>query len=182
MLFTASLLTVTVNSRGAAFWKRLGADRIVLPRFLTLPEMKAIAHSAPGVDFEAMVMGDLCPFADGFCRSVHAETHAPAGRDAVPAAVMETCNPSGQAYHLCMEYGPPVPDPCAACRLGELAESGISIGKIGGRGLPADIRLRWLDLMCLARSSGDGADLPRHYRELFGHSCRCYYPREVLPQ
>lgn len=180
MLITVSLLAVTVNSFGAAFWKRLGADRIVLPRFLTLPEMKAVASSAPDMVFEAMVMGDLCPFADGFCRSVHAETHAPAGPEASPKAVRETCNTSGQAYHLCMEYGPPVPDPCAACRLKDLKESGVAVGKVGGRGLPLEVRLRWLDHLCLARRDAYGEDLPRRYRETFGHECRCYYPKEGI--
>ncbi len=178
MTITVSLLAVTVNSFGAAFWKGLGADRIVLPRFLTLPEMKAVASSAPDMIFEAMVMGDMCPFADGFCRSVHAETHAPAGPDAAPSCVRETFNPSGRAYHLCMEYGAPVPDPCAACRLKDLKESGVAVGKVGGRGLPLEKRLGWLDFLCLARAGERGGDLPRRYRETFGHECRCYYPKE----
>ena len=65
MLITVSLLAVTVNKCGVAFWKRLGADRIVLPRFLSLAEMKAVTSSAPDMVFEAMVMGDLCPLRTG---------------------------------------------------------------------------------------------------------------------
>ena len=79
-----------------------------------------------------------------------------------------------------MEYGLPAPDPCAACRLKDLGESGVAVGKVGGRGLPLEVRLRWLDHLRLARSEACGTDLPRRYRETFGHECRCYYPQKGI--
>ena len=176
ILFTASLMTVTVNRYGAAFWRDLGAGRIVLPRVLKIQEMKLITDAVPEVDYEAMVMGDRCPFIDGLCRSVHAESHSPADKDAVPAERGKSYNPSGKDYHLCWEYDEIHTDPCAACRLKEMEESGISVGKTGGRGLPLEIRLQWLDHLQYARSRDEKEKIPLHYRECFGHECSCYYP------
>ena len=176
MTLTVSLLAVTVNRYGAAFWRDLGADRIVFPRFLRFAEMRRIAKAVPELCYEAMVMGDLCPFADGYCRSVHAESCVPAEPGKNSAGERETWHPSGCAYHLCREYGEPAEDPCAACMLAEMERCGVGIGKIGGRGLPLEIRLKWLDFL---KGAGEGGSaLPVRYREVFGHPCRCYYGRE----
>ncbi len=172
--YTASLLAVTVNPEGAAFWRDLGANRIVLPRFLQPEEMAAVTAGAPEIEYEAMVMGDRCPFVDGFCRSVHAESFAPAPQDAEATAVRETCNPSGYAFHLCSDLSAPTPDPCAACRLGELERSGVAIGKLGGRGLPLEQRLRWLGFLRTAEALNDPAANRRLYQKTFRHGCRCY--------
>lgn len=175
LTWTVSLLAVTVNRGGAAFWRGLGADRLVLPRFLSPAEMKAVTSSAPDLLFEAMVMGDHCPFIDGFCRSVHAESFQPAPPEAPFSAVLETCHTDGHAYHLCGDLCSPVPDPCAACRLAELASCGISFGKLGGRGLPLSVRLQWLDFLQRA-AAASVSSLPAAYRKTFGHECHCYYP------
>ncbi|MBR6185872.1 MAG: U32 family peptidase [Clostridia bacterium] len=170
--FTVSLLAVTVNQSGAAFWRSLGADRIVLPRFLSPGDIRAITAAVPQLTYEAMVMGDQCLFVDGFCRSVHAENFAPAAPGETPSRVVCTYHTSGNAYHLCRDYAEPRPDPCAACLLSELADSGVSIGKLGGRGMPLEMRLRWLDFLREALRSPS----PARYRESFGHDCNCYYP------
>ena len=175
MIYTVSLLAATVNRYAASFWRDLGADRIVLPRFLKIHEMKKIIEAVPEITYEAMVIGDRCPFIDGFCRSVHAESHSPAGPDEEPAETRKSYNPSGCAFHLCMEYGELPQDPCAACCLKELEDNGISIGKAGGRGLPLEIRLRWLDHLQNARNGCSTNQLPALYRNKFGHECNCYY-------
>ena len=176
MVFTVSLLSVTVNRYAALFWKKLGADRIVLPRFLPIQDMKHIAQAVPELTYEAMVIGDQCPFIDGFCRSVHAESHSKAGINETASETGKSYNPSGSAYHLCTEYWEMKQDPCAACRLDELEQSGISIGKAGGRGLPLEVRLRWLDHLQHSQKNGNEGTLQESYRKTFGHECNCYYP------
>ena len=173
--YTVSLLAVTVNPEGAAFWRDLGARRLVLPRFLHPEEIAVITAGAPELEYEAMVMGDRCPFVDGFCRSVHAEGYLPAPQDAEATAVRETCNPAGEAFHLCMDYCAPTPDPCAACRLGELERGGVSVGKLGGRGLPLETRLRWLAFLRSAEELDDPEARRRLYQDSFQHPCRCYF-------
>ena len=175
--YTASLLTVTVNPEGAAFWRDLGVQRLVLPRFLCPEEIAAVTAGAPELEYEAMVMGDRCPFVDGFCRSVHAVGYEPAPPGAEATAVRETCNPTGGAFHLCMDYCVPVPDPCAACRLDALERSGVSVGKLGGRGLPLELRLRWLTFLRAAEALGDPEERQKLYRQTFQHECNCYFAK-----
>lgn len=175
-LYTASLLTVTVNPDGAAFWRELGARRLVLPRFLTPAQMGAIAAAVPELEYEAMVMGDRCPFIDGFCRSVHAVGCVSAPPGAAPDAVRETCNPAGEAYHLCQDYCEAASDPCAACRLDELERGGVTVGKLGGRGGPLEMRLRWLSFLRAAEELDEPAACRWLYQRAFGHGCSCYLP------
>ncbi len=174
--YTVSLLTVTVNPEGAAFWRDLGADRVVLPRFLRPEEIAAVTAGAPELEYEVMVMGDRCPLIDGFCRSVHAESFPPAPPEAEAVAVRETCNPSAEAFHLCGDLCAPAPDPCAACRMDELSRSGVTIGKLGGRGLPLTARLRWLSFLRTAEELDDNKARQWLYQKTFRHGCSCYLP------
>ncbi len=174
--YTASLLAVTVNAAGAQLWRELGADRIVLPRFLSPEEMGAVAAGTPGPEYEAMVMGDRCLFIDGFCRSIHAVGRQRAVPGTEPQDVRYTWNPTGSSFHLCGEFCTPASDPCAACALAELESCGVTVGKLGGRGLPLETRLRWLRFLQLAEREKSAPVIRAAYRERFGHACCCYYP------
>jgi len=59
------------NRQGAAFYRELGATRIIFPRDMTLAEMRRIARSAPEIQFEAFVLNDGCVFEEGVCHSIH---------------------------------------------------------------------------------------------------------------
>lgn len=52
----------------------------------------------------------------------------------------------------------------------------MTIGKLGGRGLPLETRLRWLHFLRLAEREKNTHDVHTAYREHFGHACCCYYP------
>ena len=172
--YTVSLLTVTVNADGAAFWRDLGAQRLVLPRFLRPAQIAAITAAVPDMEYEAMVMGDLCPFIDGFCRSVHAESFVSAPPRAQESSVRKSCNPSGSAFHLCEDYCAPALDPCAACRLGEMERIGVAVGKLGGRGTPPERRLQWLRFLRKAEMLDDPTACQLLYQRSFHHGCSCY--------
>lgn len=58
---------VVLNSSAVTLFRGLGASRIVLPRDMTLPEMRALLAAAPGIEYEAFIINDLCFFEDGFC-------------------------------------------------------------------------------------------------------------------
>ena len=58
--------------------------------------------------------------------------------------------------------------------------AGVAIGKLGGRGLPLEIRLRWLDFLRFALACYSPSRIAGRYREVFGHGCACYYPGEVI--
>lgn len=175
---TASLLMVTVNAQQVRFLKELGADRVVLPRFLRTAEMKKIASMQPEMEYEVMVMGDKCPMIDGLCRSFHGETFSPVIGEKIPAdaatACLRTFDTACEAHHLCggMQRES---DPCAACELQGFEEAGICVMKFGGRGTPLEMRIRDLRFFARAKSCPDPEKIQQMYREVYRHACHCYY-------
>lgn len=59
------------NSRAAALWRGLGADRLILPRALTRPEVIALDQAVEGVDLEMFITTEKCGFANAFCLFEH---------------------------------------------------------------------------------------------------------------
>ena len=60
-----------MNSNLIRFLKKMGIDRIVLPRHLTLREMKEIIATNPKTEFEIFVKNIACANIDGFCSYLH---------------------------------------------------------------------------------------------------------------
>ncbi len=60
------------NSRTASLYEALGAERITLPRHLTVGEIADIAAARPKIDFEVFIMSERCYFPNALCRFEHA--------------------------------------------------------------------------------------------------------------
>jgi len=58
---------VIFNSSAVKFYKKLGATRIVLPRSLTITEIKEIIQPDKLMEYEVFIFNDLCYFEDGLC-------------------------------------------------------------------------------------------------------------------
>jgi len=58
---------VIFNSATVRFYKRLGGTRVVLPRGMTIDEMKEVVESDRSMEYEVFIIHDLCYFVDGFC-------------------------------------------------------------------------------------------------------------------
>lgn len=58
---------VMFNSAAVKFYKRLGATRVVLPRAMTIPEIRKVVESEGSVEYEIFIIHDLCFFEDGLC-------------------------------------------------------------------------------------------------------------------
>lgn len=58
---------VVFNSSAVKFYKRLGSTRVVLPRAMTINEMKEVIEYDKRMEYEAFIIHDLCFFVDGFC-------------------------------------------------------------------------------------------------------------------
>ena len=58
---------VVLNSAAVRFYKNLGATRIVLPRSMTIAEMRETIFHDPSMEYEAFIINDLCFFEDGLC-------------------------------------------------------------------------------------------------------------------
>lgn len=197
-----SLMANTSNSCAAAFFAGLGARRIILPRELSVPAMRALAGALTvPVELEAIVLHQKCPLQDGTCGFQHS-VHLPAGvpvdvpacpeADAVP--VLWADDPAYEG-HGCQrawrtERGPvrlerdeDASSPaCAACQLQDLAAAGVRCWKIAGRGFPGEIIERSVRFLRQAAVVEDGAAalVRESYLKAFGTSCggeRCYYRR-----
>lgn len=68
---TLSSCATVASVSAAKFFEALGADRIILPRDVTLDDIREIVAACPGVEFEAFVMNDPCRFCDGNCLGLH---------------------------------------------------------------------------------------------------------------
>jgi U32 family peptidase len=198
-----SILANVVNSRAIEFFLRLGATRIILPRELSVPEMAVMISRFRSVDYEAMALNDKCRFADGLCGFYHGRIYPADGASVFSyERTGQNARPSACAVDLCYtghgcqilfndEYGNPVHQPhqddihqpsCAACRLAELQHAGVRYLKIGGRGLPTEVKLRAVafirDAAILAGREPQADDMRTLYRTTFGSSCTktsCYY-------
>jgi collagenase-like PrtC family protease len=139
------------NWRAARFYGELGADRITLPRHLTLAEMKKLVRRVPEMETSVFVFNSRCINIDGFCTFQHGLS----GRqttafyrnacmlpyDITPIPLMATAAEEPLADTSQLIAGQRVWEtvhlddyPCAACALYELKQMGITSLKIVGRG------------------------------------------------
>ncbi|MBN2482675.1 MAG: U32 family peptidase [Candidatus Omnitrophica bacterium] len=58
------------NSHTRAFYKNMGASRIILPRQLTREEIGSICAGG-GMEIEVFILNERCFYVDGFCRFQH---------------------------------------------------------------------------------------------------------------
>ncbi len=203
-----SILTNVTNSHAVSFFRGLGATRVILPRELTVPEMAAVTSSQPEIEFEAMALNEKCRFIDGLCGFYHGTTfpddspsvfdYECSGRDGVPVVYSQDLCYAGHGCQLSFvdESGRIVPQPkrddvnrpaCAACDLMSLYHARVRLLKIGGRGLPTDLKLRAVSFLrdaCeLALSGSGGIEMRDLYQRTFARSCdgaSCYYTSRTM--
>lgn len=75
------------NSKTVAFWRDLGADRVVLARELSLEEIQRIRKEVPDIDLEVFVHGAMCISYSGRCLLSNYMT----GRDANQGDCAQAC-------------------------------------------------------------------------------------------
>jgi collagenase-like PrtC family protease len=198
-----SILANVTNSHAVAFFRRLGARRVIFPRDLTIAEMAAVTANQPDIEYEAMALNDKCRFIDGLCGFYHGTTYPDAtasifaydrkGGGGPPTVYAHDLCYAGHGCQVSFadERGKPIPQPlrddvnhpaCAACSLLDLHGVGVRFLKIGGRGLPTELKLRAVSYL---RNAGElalhGTSLKRMrelYRDTFGQGCgsaSCYY-------
>ncbi len=198
-----SILANVCNSQAVAFFRRFEATRVVLPRHLTVGEMAALISKCPDFEYEAMSLNEKCRFIDGLCGFYHGTTY-PDGAASVfsyertePGGLpVVYCHDLCYAGHGCQvpfrdKTGRPITQPvrddvnqpaCAACDLEELHRAGVRLLKIGGRGLPPELKVRAVSFLResekLALGGAQAGEIRQLYRVKFGQDCRgmqCYY-------
>lgn len=198
-----SLLANAANGQAVAFFRSLGASRVILPRELTVAEMAAVVSGQPGIQYEAMALNEKCRFIDGLCGFYHGTAYPDEGAsffsfrcEGPEGTPVVYSHDPGYAGHGCQvpfadERGRRIPQPrrddvnrpaCAACDLPALHRAGVRLLKIGGRGFPTELKRRAVSFL---RRAGEMAlcgagpvEFRTLYRSRFGHDCgsaACYY-------
>jgi len=193
----------TFNSEAVRFYQNLGASRIILPRHLTIEEIRDIRVSVKDVELEVFIFNSRCPNIDGFCTFQHGladESLELLHKNAcmLPYDISVVPDVDAHMDQISLERQQTwqmihVDDyPCGACAIFEFNEMDITGLKIVGRGnlavrKVADVTFirSLLDFLTAENPTKD--EFRRVARKLYGdiyrRPCRvhmCYYPEVLL--
>jgi putative protease len=192
----------TFNFQTARFYQELGASRIILPRHLTIEEIRGIRENLKDCELEVFIFNSRCPNIDGFCTFHHGladQSYELLHKNAcmLPYKISVYADDDtdtnqislGRQYIWHMIH---VDDyPCGACAIYEFKEMGITSLKIVGRG---NATTRKIADVAFIRSLFNFLETERPekdqfrkvtrklYSKIYKRPCRipmCYYP-EVL--
>lgn len=162
------------NSNAVDFYKHIGANRIILPRQLTIREISAILNNNPDTDFEIFMKNEECAFMDGYCSYSHY-----GDMDEKPACnMLFSCDTEMRAGKTEMWS-------CGTCALFHLKNfDNISL-KICGRSLRYDPVYKDVEYLNNVLSILDKTlDFEQYHnscrslhKEIYGRDCdkKCYY-------
>ena len=168
------------NSAACSFYFKQGASRVVLPRHLTVREIKAITAAAPGF-YESFIMNCGCYFEDSLCGFEHA-LHFFSECGGAGCALAWTASGVPANYR-----GPAANSTaCGGCAIPLLRRAGVSAVKIVSREYDLLNKIRdVLYIRCLIAAMEDMANYEGYcqyarglYAKLYGESCtptQCYY-------
>lgn len=177
-----SVLAGVGSAAALAVYQELGAARVVLPRHLAPGQMAEVLAPCPGMEAEALVFLDKCPFIDGLCRFVHSVGYQDAPPDAEPPQDAPALAAWDLSYRLPACFAlcgrPPASPTCAACSLSALLAAGVTVFKMGGRGRSLEVRRQGVQFLAQAARLASDAARQRLYHQTFGAVCSpavCYY-------
>jgi len=197
------------NSESAGFYKDLGASRIILPRHLTVEEIRRLKENSPEIEFEAFILNSRCINVDGMCTFQHGLS-GPSNkwlfRNACMLPYEISILPDENSFLEVEDFlkreialkrqhiweNVHIDDsPCGACALFEFAGVGITGVKIVGRGNPLEKKIKDITFLKTAKKILENQETGKTvfrekvkelYKETYNRPCRyhmCYYP-EVL--
>ncbi|TAJ93387.1 MAG: U32 family peptidase [Gammaproteobacteria bacterium] len=180
------------NSETAAFYRDLGAHRIIFPRDITLKEMAVMIDRHRDLEFESFVLNDGCVYEEGLCHTIHlpAKLGGPIcldqyqgefrRLDGQPLSLEEQAalQNNEQDYQNWLWYrfgcgftmtpaGLPY-GPCALCALPEWETVGLHSIKIAGRDAPLARKLKGVEMVNAVRARLDQnpSDIRRFARDI----------------
>ncbi|GAB4165567.1 MAG: peptidase U32 family protein [Geothermobacteraceae bacterium] len=193
--YHASTLAHLGNAGAVRFYRRLGIDRAILPRHLSVGEMARVVAAVPDVGFDAFLLVGKCPNTEGLCTFHHSsqdkiwpceipyKINVIDGENSsnIEKAVMRQASWSRSNRR----HG------CGLCAIPHLAQAGLTGLKLVGRGAPLAMKLANLnlarDFLHLAFETDDFTEYRRQavaaHARRFGSPCSpnvCYYPEFYL--
>lgn len=189
----ASTIVGIYNEDIARYCIDQGFQRLILPRDLTLEEIRQITSAVPNVEYECFLMRNGCRYSDSNCLARHSDRYgalcsfldrakptycgkAETSFSAHDAAVFNHIVFS-QVFHK---------SACGVCAIWDLLQMGICAGKIVGRADGLDEVLE--DTILLSRNIAiasrcssrqeylENLELPRRYDNMCYQGSNCYYP------
>ncbi|MCX6799147.1 MAG: U32 family peptidase [Candidatus Diapherotrites archaeon] len=185
------------NSQSLRFFKRLGAERVVLPRHLSVQEITGLAREAKKlqIELECFVMNVICPFIDGLCTFQHIVEPSQqlavqplACRVAYDIEVTGSEKPEKKAVagaHVRI-WNDAYSSDCGLCALQSFAKAGVASVKIAGRAHSLEKKIA--DVAAVKKAVFLAKKIPparfreecgKLYFDLFHKTCQCincYYP------
>ncbi|WP_020587919.1 U32 family peptidase [Desulfobacter curvatus] len=196
-----SIMAGAFNHLSVHFFRQTGVSRVVLPRHLSIDEVKNLIGKTDKIEYEMLAMMQKCRFIDSMCGFYHGlrlPSDIPAVFDYETAShtdgqYIARTHDTAYAGHGCLlgyhtgafkvqtmtvdDYHSPH---CSACFLPELYEAGVRCLKIAGRGYPIDMITRAIGFIAesitLFRENDNTEEIRETIREryisYFGKSCR----------
>ena len=184
-----STMALASNASAVRLYLSLGAERIILPRFLGIEEIESLIRDFPDVDFETFLLVGKCPNIEGVCSFMH---DSPDARWPCEWAYSVTGTDGGspsEGVWSSVDGARTADrrDACGLCALPELLMSGVSTFKIVGRGAPTGRKTALIKALSeaieAAQEVGPAEEWHARcrgiYRSLYGHACgahNCYFP------
>jgi len=166
----ASTLLGAMNYEATDFIRKLGVQRVVLERHMSMEEIGEVVQRSRDVEIEVFVHGGGCSNINANCRLEYARA-SPAAMRKASSGIKGIINPCRWAFDI-YEFGDserrtataPILDAftfCSLCQLPELIETGVTGLKIVGRCYPQAYQVKatkmcWdlLDLMKRGERTG----------------------------
>jgi len=180
---SASTCLHAMNSSAVQFLGKLGFSRVILPRHLTISEMRKIISCHPHLDFEVFSKNDECPNVDGLCSYFHGVLEK-TGLNQNSEKTDTACQfirpaDSGVTTLLKMDY-----NACGVCDFFALADLPNVSTKISGRNLPFEPLEKDVRFVSSAANILHQASSEKEYKsicmqlhkEIYGKECgeKCY--------
>ena len=174
-----SLMAAAGSAGALGFYKNLGVQRVVFPRFLPAKQIKTIMEKYPEITGESLVWLDMCRFIDGYCRFLHTTGYVDARGGDFGCLNEVYSYDTNYRIPACFNFfgAPPKTPACGVCGMEILSDAGIRIFKMGGRGRPLETRLTGVKFINTAADLIDNAVKKKLYEETFGEACgkdACY--------
>lgn len=188
----ASTMAGIYNAEIASFALKVGFDRVILPRDLTLQEANHIMTRVPELEYECFVMRNGCRYSDSHCLCRHNGKYGSLCSHLDKAQVSIYCEADTFADREETDFTHYLfahalhKEACGLCALWRLINMGVSAGKVVGR---ADAEEKILDDVTLVLKNIDIASacdseeeylskmiLPMQQDVMCIKGTCCYYP------
>ena len=188
----ASTMCGIYNTDVARYYIGEGAKRIILPRDISLSNIKEITATFPDTEFEVFLMRSGCKFADCYCLGFHRLPHGAfcenirrstcsIGGTGDSFSLRQTVSLNEICYQSLFENGA-----CGLCALYRLLQMNVRAGKIVGRAEHYESVLRDIKIVknnleiaeqCQSESEYLARmNMPEHRDTLCFSGASCYYP------